>query len=49
MSYYVMYCEVCKVLLFDPDYVEEDGIYTVDCPVCKEPRKAVVEKDLSDL
>lgn len=49
MSYYVMYCETCRALLFDPDYVEKEEVYTIDCPVCKKPRKAVVVKDLSDL
>ena len=52
MSYSVVYCDECKVLLFDPDLIDSGAgrsDWEVNCPVCKRVTKAVTVPDLSDL
>ncbi len=52
MSYLVVACAECRVLLFDPDLKDSgpgQDDWQVVCPVCKKVTNVIVARDLSDM
>lgn len=51
MSYMVVACSECRVLLFDPDLKDSGPSrddWQVVCPICKKVTDAIPVHDLSD-